>query len=118
MKIALFLLLLSFSSSKAPPADYPLDAQVQSSSLITVCSNEANGVASCGYSQHLAVVIDGKHYEVNGTAYSADLLSTGTYKARIQHDDTHGVSYLHTRIYRFLFPDGKTADYFVVAENQ
>src|ERR1700753_357763 len=104
MLSTLLLLLLTSRSSKPQPLDYPLEAQVQTTGLVNICGDAPKGV-DCGYVQHLTMVVDGKHFEVHGTAYSSDILAAGTYKARMQSETTHGTNYLHTRIFRLLFPD-------------
>jgi hypothetical protein len=112
MTTLLFLLFLA-SKPKPEPLTFPLDAQVQQASLINICGT-INVGSTCGYVQHLTVLIDGKHYQLNSTAYSSDILQAGHYQARIQEENIHGQNYNKTRIYRLLFPDGKFTDYLVV----
>lgn len=117
--LILFLLMQTkqrYGHNQKPPS-YPIDVQVQASSLVNVCGTISQG-SDCGYVQHLSVVIDGKHYQLNSTAYSSDILQAGAYKANIQKDDHHGQAYQYTRIYRLVFPDGKFSDYLVVEEDQ
>jgi hypothetical protein len=109
--------LLFLAAPKADQTTYPLNAQVQQASLVNICGTTDKG-SDCGYVQHLTVLMDGKHYQLNGTAYSSDILQAGQYKARIQKDDSHGQTYNRTLIYRLLFPDGKTADFLVVGQDQ
>ena len=121
MTTALMLLLLMPTKQRYGqvdnPANYPINVQVQTSSLVNICGTISAG-SDCGYVQHLSVVIDGKHYQLNSTAYSSDILLTGPYKAKIQKEDRHGQTYQYTRIYRLIFPDGKFSDYLVVEEDQ
>jgi len=121
MTTALMLLLLMPTKQRYGqvdnPANYTISVQVQASSLVNICGTISAG-SDCGYVQHLSVVIDGKHYQLNSTAYSSDILQAGAYKAKIQKEDRHGQTYQYTRIYRLIFPDGKFSDYLVVEEDQ
>lgn len=126
-KILLAVLLLAPALCRAQspkPADYPIAVHVQSSQLATVC-HDAFADTDCGFSQHLAVVIDGKKYILNSKDFRNAMLNLGDYKAKklvarerfpIPTAD-YETSYA-TLTYEFLLPDGKTRKYSVVGESE
>ena len=93
-------------------ADYTITVHVQSSQLTLNC--ETGG---CSWAQRLAVLIDGKKYELLSAGVETKLLRVGDYKARTVKDVT-ATAYEYGRIYEFLFADGKTRQYTVVGESE
>ncbi len=94
------------------PADYSIVVHVQSSSLYELVIN--------GFPRlflRLAVLIDGKKYELEDTSVRSALLRIGDYKAKISHDETTR-SFEYQRTYEFLMPNGETRQYIVVAETE
>ncbi len=85
---------------------------MQSSQLILNC-----GGGLCNSAQQLAVLIDGKKYELLASGIQMDLLRVGDYNAKIVKDET-ARSYEYARTYEFLFADGKTRQYQVVGESE
>ncbi len=70
---------------------------------------------TCVWVQKLAVVIDGKKYEIRDPAARVDLLRTGDYKAKMLKEETTR-PYEYQLTYEFMFVDGKTRRYEVVGE--
>ena len=114
-KVLLAILLLSpvLAGAEKPalnPSDYAIVVHVQSSRLVDICN-----AGTCVWVQKLAVVIDGKKYEIRDPAARVDLLRTGDYKAKMLKEETTR-PYEYQRTYQFMFVDGKTRRYEVVGE--
>ncbi len=119
---------LSWAATKpAPnPADYTVTVHVQSSQLTIGCFGPPSDCSAGHQVQHLAVVVDGKKYELE-SEFENYLLRVGDYKARIyaaptnrpgfEKNDTPN-AYEYRRNYEFLFPDGQTRVYMVMGESE
>jgi hypothetical protein len=118
-RAALFvLLLLTTLASAAPsPDEYSVNVRVSSSHWVV-------GPTSIGprLFQRLNVIIDGKKYELEATARSADfqtvpVLALGDYKAKLVQDE-HKSAYEFSQTYEFLFPDKKTRKFIVMGQTE
>jgi hypothetical protein len=98
--VVLLCSALVWARSAPNPTDYALNAHVSSSRI-----------AERG-SLRLTVTIDGKKVELSG--FGPALLLPGDYKAKLIRDD-HKNGYDSFQIFEFLFPDGKTRKYYLVA---
>lgn len=111
-----FLLLapaLAWATKPTPSsADHTIAVHVQSSQLILNCGN-----GSCTWTQQLAVLIDGKKYELQSAGVVIKLLKVGDYKGRMVKDVTTS-TYEYARTYEFLFADGKIRQYNVMGESE
>lgn len=124
--IALFLMMPLMAWAEKPnPADYTLNVHVQSSRLVLDCG-VINGGSVCGWDQYLTVLINGRKYELEGPTTSkkihllpnpAVVLHTGDYKAKVLKA-SNDKTYEYSMSYEFLFPDGDTRTYIVVAESE
>ena len=105
--LAILLSLSAFACAKENPnpSDYTINIHVSASEMLTAIGS--------GSLQKLTVVIDGKKYELEGTAGGQFLLALGDYKAKIVTDEHRG-AYDLLRVYEFLFPDQKTRKFAVV----
>ena len=119
---ALFvLLLLTTVSWAAPdPEEYSINVHVHSSSWRMAPSLPSGAVPV----QMLAVVIDGKKYDLEAPAplranleAGINLLAVGDYKAKLVQD-VHKTTYESSQAYEFLFPDRKTRTFFVVGQTE
>jgi len=122
--VALLLLVpaLAWADKPAPnPADYTINVHVQSSRLITQCSDVTGGSSVCYQGQQLEVLIDGKKLELQGAfargKSAPGVMRVGEYKAKVVKEDTSR-AYEYTRTYEFIFPDGKTLQYEVIGETE
>ena len=123
MKKLLFALLLLTSTAahagKPNPTDFPIAVHVQNSRLVGVC--EAIMLHPyCSINLLLDVVIDGKKYQLNGGNWDYPL-KLGDYKAKLKLDVQPGEPnqpppYVNQQRYQFLFDDGKTVNFKVIAE--
>jgi hypothetical protein len=89
------------------PAEYTITVHVQSSVLIHRFEVP---------SQHLKVIIGGKHYELEAIT-SPEVLPVGDYAARLSQDKI-APNHEYSRQYEFLFADGSTRKYAVVGESE
>jgi hypothetical protein len=109
-KIVLATLLLLFcafawAGTNPKSADYTVNVHVSASHMVI------NG-RSVAYAQKLNVVIEGKKYELESSAFPNALLALGDYKARLVKDE-HSGTYDSFQVYEFLLP-GQTARKFMV----
>jgi hypothetical protein len=72
----------------------------------------------------LAVIIEGKKYELESAALfkanleaGVTLLALGDYKAKLVQD-IHNTTYESSQAYEFLFTDKKTRKFFVVGQSE
>ena len=107
MKRAALLVLLFAALAPAAPApdDYTINVHVTSSYKLFIGSAPQQG---------LAVVIDGKKYQLGGQ-YKGGLLALGDYKAKLSRDQ-HPNAYESNQEYELLFPDNKTRTYTVFGQ--
>ncbi len=97
----------------ADAKDFPIKVHISSSEL-KPCGLGFN----VEYSQCLAVLIDGKKYElarINNAQRASFPIHPGDYQARLVKDEAKGAGEFE-REYEILFPDGKTVNYQVVGE--
>jgi hypothetical protein len=109
LALTLFLTPISFASTPpANPADFPITVHV-------VFSHQSSPSAT-NPAQRLDAVVDGQQIELfSGDSYG--VLAPGDYKAQLattSYIPKHLDGYDIFRIYRFLLPDGKTRDFFLV----
>jgi hypothetical protein len=109
--ILLFLSAFAWAKENPNPADYTINVHVSASKAL-----EVNGSGG-GYLQKLTVGIDGKNYELEGSAGGPFLLALGDYKAKIVTDEHKG-TYDLLRVYEFLFPDQKTRKFTMVGQTE
>jgi hypothetical protein len=121
-RVVLFvLLLLGTLVSAAPnPNEYSINVHVNSSYWRMAPSI----FSSHEPVQRLAVIIDGKKYELESAAAlranreaGVSLLALGDYKAKLAQD-VHKTTYESSQAYEFLFPDNKTRKFFVVGQTE
>ena len=114
-RIAPLVALLSalcWAQSEAAPA-YPINVHVSSSQWVVIPTTL--GPQSV---LKLAVVINGKKYELEAEARGRiALLNLGDYKAKLT-EDIHKTPYQSTQTYEFLFSDQKTMKFAVVGQNE
>jgi len=114
-----FLGMPSWLFAAAPDAqDYSVPAHVTKSWVVTTCGNSV-----CSYFVHLAVIIDGKKYELQDERQRHQVLKPGDYHAKLLqdvrgHKTSADTDYEDVRIYEFLFSDGKTRRYELVGEEE
>ena len=122
MKRAVLFVLLLFGTlaSAAPnPNEYSINVHVNSS-YWSMAPSLLSGPQPV---QRLAVIIDGKKYELEAPAQRANLeagvtlLALGEYKAKLVQD-LHKATYESSQAYEFLFPDKKTRKFFVVGQTE
>ena len=113
------LLLFGTLASAAPnPDEYSIDVHVTSSYWRVAAS-----ILSPEPVQRLAVIIDGKKFELEAPATRVNrnagvtLLALGDYKAKLVQD-VHKTTYESSQAYEFLFPDKKTRKFFVVGRTE
>jgi hypothetical protein len=117
LSIALLLALAApLHAEKPDPQTFTTAVHVDSCRLIAQCLSISGGTGTCGYAQHIAATIGGKKYELERLV-DTNMLRPGDFKARLL-TDTHPRPEEYTQIYQFLFSDGKTGDFLVVAEPQ
>jgi hypothetical protein len=111
--ILLAIFTAAFTVAASTPAahaadakDFPIKVHVSSSEL-------KPGVN--GLTQFIAVVIDGKKYELELNHVSYRIIHPGDYQARMVSDQSLGTGEFD-REYEILFADGKTAKYEVAGE--
>jgi len=97
--VVLLFSALAWARSAPKPTDYNLKVHVSSSRITDRGS------------LRLTVIVDGKKIELSG--FGPSLLVPGDYKAKLVRDD-HKNAYDSFQDYEFLFPDGKTREYFLV----
>ena len=120
-KAVLFVLLLFGTLASAAPApnEYPINVHVDSS-YWRMAASLLSGPQPV---QRLAVIINGKKYELEAPATRANphaavtLLALGDYKAKLVQD-VHKTTYESFQAYEFLFPDKKTRKFFVVGQTE
>ena len=126
MVALLFLAPTLAWAEKAPnPADYATVIHVQSSRLVSMCSENwgflnSGGLgkaARCGIKQQLNVVIHGKKYELNSKDDVTAVLRTGDYNAK-EMPGAAPPAVEYNTAYDFLFPDGTIRRYVVVGESE
>jgi hypothetical protein len=98
--VVLLFSALAWARSAPNPIDYNLNVHVSSSRI-----------AERG-TLRLTVTIEGKKIELSG--FGPVLLIPGDYKAKLIQDE-HKNAYDSFQFYEFLFPDGKTRKYYLVA---
>jgi hypothetical protein len=111
--IAFLPLLLSALALAAPapnPAAYTVNVHVSASRMVV------NG-RSVAYAQELDVVIDGKKYELESSAFPNALLALGDYKARLVKNERWG-TYDSFQVYEFLLPGQQTRKFMVVGQTE
>ena len=121
-RVVLFVLLvLGTLVTAAPnPNEYSINVHVNSS-----CWRMApTFLSSHAPVQRLAVIIDGKKYELEAAAplrasreAGVTLLALGDYKAKLVQDE-HKTTYESSQAYEFLFPDNKTRKFEVVGQSE
>jgi archaellum component FlaG (FlaF/FlaG flagellin family) len=101
-------------TKKANPADYTVKVHVSA----------AQYVATDGLFEILTVVIDGKHYQLQGATSSSKafmhgngLLNPGDYSAKLTVD-THKTAYESIQMYELLMPDGTTRPFSVIFQGE
>jgi hypothetical protein len=116
----LVLLVLAAYSWAAPNSDeYPLNVHVSSSRWFMEPGILVGPIAR----QKLDVIIDGKKYELEASAFQANLeagvtlLALGDYKAKLIQDQ-HKTTYEASQAYEFLLPDNKTRKFVVVGRTE
>ena len=118
--LVLFLLLVQTKQRFGQPprpgktVEYNIAMHVQSSRLEVECSTDTKG-SSCGYIQHLQVLIAGKKYEL--TRAAQNVFRTGDYKARVVSEKTPRTEE-YSREYEIVLSDGKTAKFEVIGESE
>jgi hypothetical protein len=108
-RAALFVLLLLAAFAPAAPAPDVYSIEVH------VISSHFPPLRVAG--QNLNVIINGKKYELNGSADDGSLLALGDYKAKLVKDD-HKTTYESVQVYEFLFADKKTRKFEVVGQSE
>jgi hypothetical protein len=111
MFVLLLPLSLAYAEKTTNPADYTINVHVQSSRLAE-CGKD--NFFSCGY---LDVVSDGKKFELKQFKSTQELLRVGDYKAKIDREDTKK-SFVDSRSYDLLLPDGSALRFDVVGESE
>jgi hypothetical protein len=114
-KIAFFLLTVGIGVAVAQSDAYPVKIHVTSSRWAM-----EPGLTGPRAVQRLNVTIDGKKFEL-ATPATPDsnfdagitLLVPGDYKAKLTRDQ-HKTAYESSQEYKFLLPDNKTREFFVV----
>jgi len=100
------------ASSKPDPSQYTLTVHVSAAEYAP--HDEVSN-------QILTVTIGGKHYRLWGGTVSSKnkfaLINPGDYPARLTLDQ-HKTSYESQQRYEFLFPDGTTRGFDVVAQSE
>jgi len=66
---------------------------------------------------NLAAVIDGRHFELEGSKVRSAILMLGDYKARLITDE-HSKPYLYQTVYELQYPDGSTEKFSVIGESK
>jgi hypothetical protein len=113
MRTTIVVLLLSvFGFSQRNPADYAINVHVSSSRLDINFACKA----ICK-SQRLTVMIEGKKYELQSVRFADTVLAVGDYKAKLV-EDSHKTPYESYQVYELLFPDQRTAKFWVVGQNE
>lgn len=108
------LLFAAYSWAAPNPDEYPINIHVSSSRWFM----EPSTVGPLAR-QKLDVIIDGKKYELEASAFQANLeagvtlLALGDYKAKLIQDQ-HKTTYEVSQAYEFLLPDNKTRKFIVV----
>ena len=96
------------ADSKADPSQYTLAAHVSASEFYSPSD----------WSQEiLTVTIGSEHYRVAGVTANHGLLAPGDYHARLSLDQ-HKTSFESFQQLEFLFPDGTTRRFYVIAQSQ
>ena len=108
--LLLFFSVLAWAGNNSNQADYTINVHVNASHLVF------NG-RSIAYAQKLDVVIDGKKYELESTAFPNAVLAIGDYRARLTKDEHMG-TYDSIQVYEFLFPDQKTRKFMLVGQTE
>lgn len=118
--VLIVLLLFGTLTSAAPnPDEYSINVHV-TSSYWRMAPRILVGPEPV---QRLAVIIDGKKFELEASATMANrnagvtLLALGDYKAKLVQD-VHKTTYESSQAYEFLFPDKKTRRFFVVGQTE
>lgn len=119
--VLIVLLLFGTLASAAPnPDEYSINVHV-TSSYWRMAPTILVGPEPV---QRLAVIIDGKKFELEAHAIlranrdaGVTLLALGDYKARLVQD-VHKTAYESSQAYEFLFPDKKTRKFFVVGQTE
>lgn len=94
--------------SQPKPADFTINIHVQSTHLVPDFKSET---------LFMDVLIDGKKYELADLGSNNSVLRVGDYKAKILIEDT-SKSYVISRTYELLMPDGSTRKFEVVGESE
>lgn len=91
---------------------------------VNVHVSSAQYVGPNGLSEILSVVIDGRHYQLQGPTSSAKLfvhgnglLNPGDYPAKLTAD-THKTPFESEQTYEFLLPDGSTRAFDVIFQGE
>jgi hypothetical protein len=113
------LLLAAYSWAAPNPDEYSINVHVSSSRWFMEPSLLGGPIPR----EKLDVIIDGKKYELEASAFRANLeagvtlLEPGDYKAKLIQDQ-HKTTYEASQAYEFLLPDNKTRKFIVVGRTE
>ncbi len=115
------LLILAIDSYAQTSGKVPsTKADVVETKVVHPCYQTGNSV-SCLTALDIKAVIDGRTFWLEAAKPKYDLkdglLELGTYKVRLL-DDEHPIDSKFKRSYTFIYPNGKTEDYFVIGESK
>jgi len=108
--LPLLLSALAWAGTAPNPAEYTVNVHVSASRMVI------NG-RSVAYAQELDVVIDGKKYELESSAFPNALLALGDYKARLVKNERTG-TYDSFQVYEFLLPGEQARKFMVVGQTE
>jgi hypothetical protein len=106
------LLLSVFGFCQRNPAAYAINVHVSSSRLDI--NFACKGICK---SQRLTAVIEGKKCELQSVRFADTVLSIGDYKAKLV-EDSHKSPYESYQVYELLFPDQRTAKFWLVGQDE
>jgi hypothetical protein len=119
MALLIPLLLAAYSWAAPNPDEYSINVHVSSSRWFMEPSLLGGPIPR----EKLDVIIDGKKYELEASAFRANLeagvtlLEPGDYKAKLIQDQ-HKTTYEASQAYEFLLPDKKTRKFIVVGRTE
>ena len=106
------------SNAQATASTQEMPAEVQKSQVESRCDSVSQGSSFCYLYHRLAVLVGGRHLELEGKAkYKDGIIALGTYQIRLKTDE-HKRPYLSYMVYELKFPDGTTEDFAVVGESK
>ncbi len=106
----------SLGFAQSASSQYPLTVSIERSRVDTQRPS-VNGSSLCRPHLNLAAVIDGRHFELEGSKVRSAVLALGDYKAKLIADE-HSKTYLSEAVYELQYPDGSTEKFSVIGESK